>query len=205
MNFNFKRLILIFFITNISTAQELANEASQNITFRGQIRLGTIVPAAFGSQNYSDAFTYKVGFTGEFLYYFNDRFFIGYQNMFYNSEVVNTALVGLYNQSTARRHFVTAGYSFFPAENNFDISSSIGIGLVNYKNKKENTKFYDNGFSLMADTKATYRFSDYIGFFVGAQVSHDFLNIKTAPEIQDIFKKGENFYFSAGLVIYIGS
>lgn len=170
-----------------------------------ELSLGIAIPRALGDNFLSNAYAIKTGLTGEFSLYFDERYFVGYQGIFNASEVADATLVGLYDRSVIRHHYLIGGYSFFPKTSVFGITAGIGLGHASYKNKKENTVFFDKGFSLAAHTKVTYRFSKYVGLYAGVSVSNDFLNIETAPEIKEVFKDARILFVSTGVVFALGS
>lgn len=209
MNLNFKQwsFLLVFTLVLIYSggAQEVGQAKEKPSDIHVELSAGIAVPTALGNNFLSKAYAIKTGFTGELALFFNERYFIGYQGVFNEAEVTNTTLVGQYDRSVIRHHYLHGGYSIFPKTSVFGIAAGIGLGHANYKNKKENTIFFDKGFSLMANTKVSYRFSKYVGLYAGVQVSNDFLNIETAPEIQDLFKEARILFVSTGVVFSIGS
>lgn len=194
-----------FLIVFNCLGQEMEDDVNKDDAIYVQILSGIAFPAVLGTNFLSKAYEVKSGFTGELLIFLNDRYFIGYQGVFNSYEVENTSLVGRYDKGAIRHNYVMAGYSFISKNNELGVATALGLGYANYKNKKGNTIFFDNGFSIMANTRITYRFSKYFGLFAGVQVSNDFLTIETAPEINDFFKEARTLYFSTGLVLYIGT
>ncbi len=170
-----------------------------------ELSLGMAIPAVLGDNFLSRAYVIKTGFTGDFSMYFNARYFFGYQGIFNASKVEDATLVGLYDRSVIRHHYLIGGYSIFPNSSGLGVKAGVGLGHASYKNKKENTTFFDKGFSIMVNTKVTYRFSKYVGWYAGVQVSNDFLNIETAPEIEDLFKDPRIVFVSTGVVFSFGS
>ena len=209
MNLNFKHPLFLgiftFVITLSVRAQEKDLGAKDPETIHVEAAIGINLPTTTGNNFVNRALTVKAGFTGELAIFFNAHYYLGYQGVFNASEVEDTALVGLYDSSTLRHHYLIGGYSFSPKTSTIGWIAGVGVGHANYRNKKENTVFFDKGFALMANTRVSYRFSKYLGFFAGVQLSKDFLNIETAPEQKDFFKEARFFNVSTGLVLSIGA
>lgn len=169
-----------------------------------QIRTSAVFPNAMGNNFLSEAYSVKAGYMGELSIFIDGRYFIGYQGIFNTSEVERPELVGLFDRSRIQHHYLQGGYSFLPKEHKIGITTALGVGFARYKNFKEDTRFLDNGFSLMANTNLSYRFSSFLGLHAGMQLSNDFMNTETAPELESFFNNARTLYISKGLVFYIG-
>lgn len=209
MNSSFRQGFLLVLLTLVlpyfGRAQDGGETDKSPAGGHVELSLGMAIPRALGNNFLSNAYAIKTGFTGELSLYFNERYFVGYQGIFNASEVTDATLVGLYDRSVIRHHYLIGGYSMLPKKSVFGVTAGIGLGHASYKNKKENTVFFDKGLSLLAHAKLRYRFSKNVGLYVGAQLSNDFLNIETAPEIEEVFKDTRIFFVSTGLVFAIGS
>ena len=200
----FISLVGLLFVSVIpSSGQDAETKDKQYSGPYVQIGTSAVFPNALGSNFLSEAYAVKAGFMGELSIIFDDRYFIGYQGIFNNAQVENTALVGQFDRSNIRHHYLQGGYSFFSRARRIGLTTGIGVGYARYRNKKGNTKFYEDGISLMANTKVSYRFSSFLGLHAGLQFSSDFLNTETAPELESFFKNAHTLYFSAGLVFYL--
>lgn len=197
-------LVFLFTVSSTCSGQETIFPQEDIGNTYVHIITSAAFPKPLGNNFLSEAYNVKPGFMGELSIFFEKRYFIGYQGIFNTSEVENTALVGQFDKSRIQHHYIQGGYSFLPRKNSLGITAGIGLGLVLYTNFKEDTKFSDNGFSYMANAKGSYRFSKYFGFYAGVQLSHDNLNIQTAPEIENFFKNTNILFFSVGLVLSAG-
>ncbi len=208
MNLNSKRTLVLvvcsFVIAFSARAQEQPIKETGTETIHLELAAGINLPTTLGTNFVNSALTVKDGFAGELTIFFKEHYYLGYQGVFNTAEVEGSALVGLYGSSRFRHHYLIGGYSFFPKTRTVGLTAGIGLGHASYKNKKGNTVFFDKGFALSANTRFTYRFSKHFGFYVGAQLSKDFLNIETAPEQKDFFKEARFFNVSFGLLVTVG-
>ncbi len=196
---------LLFSSITPSLGQDTKADNEQNTPAYVQILTSTVFPNALGNNFLSEAYSVKAGFMGGLAIFFDEHYFIGYQGIFNSSEVENTDLVGSFDRSKIQHHYLQGGYSFLPKESKIGITTAIGLGFARYKNFKEDTKFLDTGFSLMANTNLSYRFSSFLGLHGGVQLSNDLMNTKTAPELKSFFKNAHTLYFSTGVVFYLGA
>lgn len=209
MRLSYKRFLgilgLLYIVITPCSGQDAETDEGRDDMAYVQILTSAVFPNALGNNFLSEAYAVKAGFMGELSIFFDERYFIGYQGIFNSSEVENPALVGQFDRSKIQHHYLQSGYSFLPKEHKIGITTAIGVGLARYKNFKEDTKFLDDGFSLMANARLSYRFSSFLGLHTGLQLSNDFMNTKTAPELESFFKNAHTLYVSAGLVFYIGA
>ena len=185
-------------------AQEQPIKETGVETIHLEMTAGINLPTTLGTNFVNSALRVKAGFTGELTLFFKEHYYLGYQGVFNTAEVEDSALVGLYDTSRFRHHYLIGGYSFFPKTRTIGLNAGIGLGHASYKNKKGNTVFFDNGFALSANTRATYRFSKHFGFYLGGQLSKDFLTIETAPQQKDFFKEARFFNVSFGMLVTVG-
>lgn len=168
-----------------------------------QIRVAGILPKALGNNFLNKAYDVKAGVSTELLFYCGQHYFFGYQGFIKSADVNNVSLVGQFNRSIIQHHYVQGGYSFFPKENDLGLTLGIGTGFADYKNVRDDVKFHDNGFSLMANTTLNYRLSYLFGVMAGVQFSHDFMNTVTAPEVKSFFNSAQTIHYSVGIVMYL--
>jgi hypothetical protein len=168
-----------------------------------QLRPALMVPNTFGTNFFNDAYDTSAGFMGEALVFFKSQVHLGIQGGFSQAEVTDSALVGDFESTTSSHHYILGGYSFLSRTNNLGLEASLGLGYARYANRKENIRFYDDGFSLMMNTRLSYRFSSIVGVHTGAQLTKDFLNTQVAPELRSFFKNANIVYLSVGLVFYL--
>lgn len=168
-----------------------------------QLRPAVMMPITFGPNFFNEAYDTSSGFMGEALVFFENRVHIGIQGSFSRAEVTDIALVGDFESTTSSHHYVLGGYSFLPRADRLGLDASFGLGYAKYNNRVEEIRFYDDGFSLLLNTRVTYRFSPIVGVHAGAQFTKDFLNTEVAPELRSFFKNANIVYLSAGLVFYI--
>jgi hypothetical protein len=168
-----------------------------------QIRVAGILPKALGNNFLSKAYDVKAGGATELLVFCGQHYFLGYQGAIKAAEVDNPSLVGQFNRSTIQHHYVQGGYSFFPKENELGLTLGVGAGFAHYKNSRNDVKFHDNGFSLMANTTINYRLSSFFGVMAGVQYAHDLMNTITAPEVKSFFDTAQTLHYSVGIVMYV--
>lgn len=185
--------------------QDKQTDEERGNTAYVQILTSAVFPKALGNNFLSEAYVVNSGFMGELSVFFEEHYFVGYQGIFNSSEVENNALVGQFDRSKIQHHYLQGGYSFLPKEHKIGIITAIGLGFARYKNFKEDTRFLDDGFSLMANTRLNYRFSSVLGLHAGIQLSNDFMNTETAPELESFFKNAHTLHVSTGLVFYLGN
>ena len=168
-----------------------------------QVRITTIFPKAMGNNFLSKGYDVKPGLATELLIFCGQHYFMGYQGAIKAADVNNPSLVGQFNRSTIQHHYVQGGYSFFPKANDLGLMLGVGAGFTHYRNSRDDVKFHDNGFSLMANTTFNYRLSSLFGVVAGMQFSHDFMNTITAPEVKSFFDSAQTLHYSVGIVMYV--
>ncbi|MFS4415381.1 hypothetical protein ACKWCC_01655 [Maribacter sp. 2307ULW6-5] len=189
---------------SLATAQEEVAQPGTSKEVFVQFRGGWLLPLPVGNNFLSEAYEVNPGVMADLDVLFNEHYVLGYQGTFHSANVTNTGLVGRFDRSRIQRHYLTGSYSFLSPESRVGLIAGTGIGYVRYGNKKENIKFYEDGFSAMVRGRLTYRFSSYFGWHAGLQYSRDFLNTETAPELRSFFRNAHTFYISTGLVIFFG-
>lgn len=204
---SFRKLVItiVFCMFGILHCLGQSDEAvlkKQNQVFV-QLRPALMVPSTFGANFFNEAYDTSAGFMGEALVFFKSRMHLGIQGSFSRAEVTNSALVGDFQETTSSHHYFLGGYSFLPRADRLGLDASLGLGYAKYNNRVEEIRFYDDGFSLLLNTRVTYRFSSIVGVHAGAQFTKDFLNTEVAPELRSFFKNANIVYLSAGLVFYI--
>lgn len=185
-------------------AQEAEPEANVGSSPFVQLYVAAVFPNAMGSNFLSEAYDLNSGFNAELLLFLKERYFMGYQHVFTTANVENTALVGLFDRSNIQHHYLLGGYSFLPRSSKIGFNVGLGMGYVRYRNFKEDTRFFEDGFSVMANARFSYRLSAVVGLQGGLQYASDFLNTKTAPELESFFNNAQTLYFSVGVVLYTG-
>lgn len=192
MYLNFKLLSLFLLFCTLCFAQDKELVKKKKINSIAEIQLGYLVPKAHGNNFLSEALDLGGGYLVDFKLYLSPRFYFGLQKIYFEADVFNQNMVGTYNNSKISHHYAQAGFSSFPVTSKFNILAGGGLGYAYYKNFQLNSKFSDDGFSLMGNVAVNYQFSKFVGLFSAVQLSKDFLSIATAPE-QDKFLNNATF------------
>lgn len=192
MYLNFKLLSLSLLFCTLCFAQDKELVKKKKINPIAEIQLGYLMPKAYGNNFLSEALDLGGGYLVDFKLYLSPRFYFGLQKIYFEADVFNQNMVGTYNNSKISHHYAQAGISIFPVTSKFNILAGGGLGYAYYKNFQLNSKFSDDGFSLMGNVAVNYQFSKVLGLFSAVQLSKDFLSIATAPE-QDKFLNNATF------------
>lgn len=167
------------------------------------IQVGHLSPNAYGDNFLSEALALQTGYLIDFKLHLNHHFYVGLQKTFFKADVANPILVGNYDNSKISHHYAQAGFSLFSVESKFNAVGGIGLGYAYYKNFQSDSKFSDDGFSLMASAAVQYQFSKIIGVFSTIQLAQDFLSINTAQEQEQFLNNATFSTFSIGVQIQI--
>ena len=169
-----------------------------------QLSPGFTLPVATGGNFLGTAYDLKPGFLGEAKVFLPNKIFVGIQGSFFKADVIDIASVGDFNRTNSWHNYVLGGYTWLPRSSKFGLDTGLGLGYSIYSNRKGDVNFHEDGFSMMANLHANYRFSRILGMDLGLQFTRDFLNTDTAPPIEGFFKNAKILYFSAGVLFYIG-
>jgi hypothetical protein len=192
MYLNFKLLSLSLLFCTLCFAQDKELVKKKKINPIAEIQLGYLMPKAYRNNFLSEALDLGGGYLVDFKLYLSPRFYFGLQKTYFEADVINRELVGVYNNSKISHRYAQAGISIFPVTSKFNILAGGGLGYAYYKNFQLNSKFSDDGFSLMGNVAVNYQFSKVAGLFSSVQLSKDFLSIAAAPE-QDKFLNNATF------------
>lgn len=140
---------------------------------------------------------------GEARVFFPGNTFIGLQGSIFKASIQDINSVGVFDSSTISHHYLTGGYSFTKRESKIGFDTGMGLGYGYYANRKQSSRFKDDGFSFMINLNINYRAFKVVGFHAGIQFTKDLLAIDTAPEFEEFFKNASLLSLSAGVQFYI--
>lgn len=210
MFLNIRILILALAITSATIAQETENTETEtqqeaegpgkNI---GSITVGPYFPIAFGDNFVNEGMDLKLGARLSFKVDTYKGIYIGPYFSFFNGNVTNHELLGNYFRTTNYTLGLVAGYE--KHIDKFDISIGIGVGSSSYNNDGQGDGFQDTGTAVWLNPEVSYRFSNYLGFYIAPELRHDFMNIDVPAELKDTFNGVNYFNISFGLRINLGT
>ncbi|WP_310993926.1 hypothetical protein [Aequorivita marina] len=210
---NFRLLITALLISTIVSAQETQDTEEQKTKTQeesqapgknvGSIALGPYFPIAFGDNFANNGMDLKMGARFSFKVNAYQGFYIGPYFSFFNGSVNTPQLLGNYTETT---NTVIGGMIGYEKHiNKFDINLGIGVGASTYINDGRFINFRDTATTVWINPEVSYRLTTYLGLYFAPELRHDFMNIDTPPEIQDMFKGVNYFNISFGLRINLGT
>lgn len=203
MSLDFKTLCIAILLWNISFAQDEEESKEKKFVPITVFQIGYLVPTAYGSNFLNDALDLSNGYLADYKLHITPKIYVGVQKTFFKADVMNQLLAGVYDDSKISHHYAQVGTTIFPLNSKFNILAGGGVGYAYYKNFKSNTKFSDDGFSLMGNVTVNYHFDKVIGLFAAFQLSRDFLSINTAPELDKFLNNATFSTISFGVQIKI--
>lgn len=169
----------------------------------GEIGICYVVPFAHGNNFLSEGYGLGNGFTIDAFVVMGSNWFVGGQGSHFKGEVTNVAAVGAIDKSGITHLHVMGGYSFInTGANRIFLEMAMGIGYANYRHKKEFKRFRDDGFSLATTLSSSYRITKSIGVYLKLDSYWDFLEVTTAPELENFFGRAQTFAPSIGIKLY---
>ncbi|MDC8000877.1 hypothetical protein POV26_07500 [Aequorivita todarodis] len=180
--------------------QQQANGPGKNI---GNIVIGPYFPIAFGDNFVNDGMDLKFGARLSFKVDTYKGIYIGPYFSFFNGHVTDRELLGNYSRTTNFTLGLVAGYE--KHIDKFDISIGIGVGASSYSNDRQGDGFQDTATALWLNPEVSYRFSNYLGFYIAPEFRHDFMNIDVPAELKDTFNGVNYLNISVGLRINLGT
>lgn len=199
---------IIIFLIGIATTQsqvsgqEVVGQSKERIVYI-QLKPAFFVPIALGDNFLNTAYDLNSGFMGEARVFFPGNTFIGLQGSIFKANIQDINLVGVFDSSTISHHYLTGGYSFIKRESKIGFDAGMGLGYGYCANRKQSSRFKDDGFSFMINLNINYRAFKVVGFHAGIQFAKDLLAIDTAPEFEEFFKNANLLSLSAGVQFYI--
>ncbi len=203
MSLHFKQLCIAILLWNMSFAQDEAEIKKKKFMPITVFQIGYLVPTAYGSNFLNDALDLSNGYLADYKLYITPKIYVGVQKTFFRANVTNESLVGVYDDSKISHHYAQVGTTIFPLNSKFNILAGGGLGYAYYKNFQSNSKFSDDGFSLMGNVAANYHFNKVVGLFFAVQLSKDFLSINTAKDVDKFLNNATFSTFSFGVQIKI--
>jgi hypothetical protein len=203
ISLNFKLILLFFLLGKFCFAQKETSFKTNKMNPVATMQLGYLSPTAYGHNFLNKALALKGGYMADFKLHLTQRFYIGLQKIYFETDVALPEFVGAYNSSKISHHYAQAGTSIFPVDSKFNILAGGGFGYAYYKNFQTNSKFSDDGFSMMGTATLQYRFHKCIGVFSTMQLARDFLSISAAPEQEDFLNNATFSTISFGVQVQI--
>ncbi|MEN1784443.1 MAG: hypothetical protein AAGF77_04810 [Bacteroidota bacterium] len=168
----------------------------------GNFSIGFLVPEAIGTNFIAEGYELWNGVQLEGRVYVNDKVAVGAQFQAFKGRVVDPTVVGALDATGFTHGFVFGSYNPFTRDNNMLLELALGAGYMNYRNEKEFQRFYDTGFSLMANATLSYRFTKWLGVYGAIQHLWDFSKIATANSLRNSYNSVSIITPSLGLRFY---
>lgn len=195
--------LLMTFIAQAQDGTEDNQKPNYYYDVLGQVKIGFLVPNAYGSNFVAEGYDTWNGINLEAQVVLKERILLGLQFQAFKGRVIDQELVGPVDASGFSSFFLTAGYAFQSNQSNFQIDANIGFGNLTLRNERGFRRFNDNGLALMANIGCSYRLNYWFGFYVSLQNNWNFWTINRAQELDDIFGNTPIFAPSVGIKFYI--
>ncbi len=214
MFLNIRLLIIALVISIGAIAQEKENPENPETETKqegkgpgkniGSVEIGPYFPIAFGDNFVTNGMDLKLGARLSFKVDTYKGIYIGPYFSFFNGDVNNRELLGNYANTTNYALGLVVGYE--KHINKFDINIGVGVGASSYSNSGSSvSNFEDTATALWLNPEVSYRFSNYLAFYVAPELRHDFMNIDVPAELKDTFNGVNYLNISFGLRINLGT
>lgn len=207
MNLKYFISIIPLFSFFISWGQADTQEAQQREGFQknkiGSLGIGWLQPFSVGNNFANKGLDVNRGIEFQFNLFLQDTdIFIGYRFQHLNANTSDPLLVGNYDRSSISLHAANLGY-YFSIHKKIDFKPSISIGLTRYTNRITGRadKFRDTGVTGILSTAFDYKLNTTISLYISPEYRVDFMNIKTANELDSFFNQAMYIHFNAGIKI----
>ena len=171
--------------------------------YLGDLGISYIVPIAYGTNFLSDGYDVRNGFNLRALVFVNERLALGAQFNHFKGEVTDISKVGNIESTGISHYNVLSGYSLLDRNNKLRLVTGLGVGYATYVNRLGNSKFNDDGFSLVAFIECSYRLGKVLGIYLDIQNNVDFMSIDSAQGQNDFFKRARIYAPSVGIRFYV--
>lgn len=168
-----------------------------------QLDVSFIVPFAVGDNFADKGLDFQYGLGANLKYYFQNNiiFGLGFQHL--HADVFNTNLLGFYDSSNVNSYFLEGGYRFY-LNKRLRFEPYVGFGLTTYHNKRSSQalsilNFRDTAVSFLISPSIKYELNKKFMVFLKPEYRIDQMNIRVAPDIEDLFDNVDYFNISIGM------
>jgi outer membrane protein W len=206
---NFKH----FFFTALCSINSFSQTDSNNDSLdRNKVEVhidaSYIAPVPLGDNFAKNGLNFEYGLNISINYYLKNNIFIGTGFQHLKADVVDANLLGFYNDTQLNSWVLSAGYKFY-LNNNLRFEPYLGLGLTSYNNKRSDQtisiiNFRDTAGSIIFSPSFKYILNKRFMVFLKPEYRIDNMNIRVAPEIENVFKRATylNFLIGMSLTFY---
>ena len=203
MNLSIKLFIfLAFFSLNSFCQTDFKSDSLNQNKFEFHVDASYIAPVTLGD-NFTKGLDFKYGLNLSLNFYLKSKIFLGMGFQHLKADVVNKNLLGFYEKTQLNSLFMLGGYKFYLTDN-LRFEPYLSIALTAYNNKRSGQtvsliNFRDTAGSIMVSPSLKYLLSKRFMVFLKPEYRIDIMNIRVAPEIDNIFKRATYLNFLVGV------
>ncbi len=169
----------------------------------GEASVGFLMPSAFGDNYIAEGYSLDPGIQIRGGIRVDPKLLLGGDFQFYYGRVTNPEITGAFRGSNIRRLMVFGQYNLLDERSDLAVQAGLEFGVVILDNHIAAEEFRDDGISTGFSLDVSYRFSTTFGVYAHGLLVRDWMNIKTAPGLEDSFKRVDYFIPSVGIRLYI--
>lgn len=182
----------------VMCAQDTTSAASYSYKRKGLVNTQLYIPNAIGSNFVSDGMKVKPGFKLSALGRIYPKVLLGVRYSLFEAEVIQPEYTGSYERSRVFLIGGDIGYQF-DLLSNLDLIITAGGGYVSYLGIKDDLDFRDSGGAIWLNPEWSYSIFKWLAIMAGVEIRADYLNIKTAPQLEGNFNQVTYLNLGSGL------
>lgn len=166
-----------------------------------------IISKAVGDNYLTEATELKNGVAFKAGYFFYDKFYAGASYHTASLGVTDKEIYGFAQRATFASTGFLAGYSYDLTERT-SIKADAGFGWIRFKNRlsgeiETSLVAIDRGTFVNGNVSIDYKLTKHLAIFTGFGYQYNFMEIRTAPELQPLFENSAFIMVQAGIRFYL--
>lgn len=200
-------LMMLLVMTLLAQAQDAPAKkrfVTESVAF---VEASFIIPTAVGDNYLSAATKLDNGVAFKVGYDVYKKFYAGASYSVASLDISNQAIYGNANNANFSSVGILVGHPYILTERT-SLRLDGGFGWVRFKNKLQgeietNLVAIDSGTYVNGNASIDYKLTKDFGVFAGFAYQHNFMEIRTAPELQPLFDNSAFITIQFGIRFYI--